>query len=138
MLLLLVIYLELSRSYRYQTWQKTDISSLRTIWCMSQTSTLYSRGDILRYKNVSNSIKGLQILNRSLLEELSRQSNKGLKAKTQIDTRAGRRKKRKPEGYHQVLKRNFTHLLTYLGYQLKVNPIVTLIYPAYFTQTVVL
>ena len=73
---------------------KTDISSLRTIWCMSQTSTLYSRGDILRYKNVSNSIKGLQILNHSLLEELSRQSNKELKTKTQRGTRAGRRKKK--------------------------------------------
>ena len=72
---------------------------------MSQTSTLYSREDILRYKNVSNFIKGLQILNRSLLEELSRQSNKGLKAKTQSDTRAGRRKKRKPEDNHQELKR---------------------------------
>ena len=71
---------------------KTDISSLRTIWCMSQTSMMYRREDILRYKNVSNSIKGLQILNHSLLEGLSRQSNKGLKTKTQRGPRAVRRK----------------------------------------------
>ena len=71
---------------------KTDISSLRTIWCMSQTSMMCMREDILRYKNVSNSIKGLQILNHSLLEGLSRQSNKGLKTKTQRGPRAVRRK----------------------------------------------